>query len=145
MKKIILVLFSLGLFITSANAGINGACKLANVYPGSGPALKAYCWNIAYLSSTLHPSWEDVIQKVAGVYDHGGAIYVKVDVFGNGDKTSATLDDKSMTLVKTENIINSFKLLIGQRYWYQKTDNTLPYGLIKVKNYSTMQDRVNFI
>ena len=149
MKKIILVLFSLGLFITSANAGANGACTIKKVPPNNGSAYKAYCWNIAYLSSSLYSpnlsNWENVSQKFSTTYDHGCKISIKVDVFGYDDKTSATLDDKSMTLVKTENIINVYNILIGQRYWFQKTDNTLPYGLIKVKNYSTMQDRVNFI
>ncbi|MCT7610238.1 DUF4879 domain-containing protein [Aliarcobacter butzleri] len=145
MKKIILVLFSLGLFITNANAGINGACNIITVPPMNGPALQAYCWNIAYLSSDFNKSWENVTKKSSTAYNHGGRVYVKVDVFGRESGTMAKLNTTNMVLYKTENIINQYNILIGQRYWYQTRETNLDSGTINLYHYSSFKDRVYFL
>lgn len=145
MRKLIFTLFSLGLLISNANAGVNGACEIKKVYPGSGPALQAYCWNIAYLSSKINENWEDVRQKVSTTYNHGGIVYVKVDVFGRETGTMAKLNTTNMVLFKTENIMNVYNILIGQRYWYQTRENNLNDGTINLYHYSSFKDRVYFL
>lgn len=137
MKKIIFILFGFSLFFTSLNA----ACYVQPVYPGSGPALKAYCWDIAYVSSTQQgiDNFEDTRYKTSTTLDHGGnEIRVKIDTFGRlRDYTKGEINGQDMILIQTQNIINEFNILIGTRYWYKRINNTLSTGTIHARNNDT--------
>lgn len=142
MKKIIFILFSFSLFLTSLNA----ACYVQPVYPGSGSALKAYCWDIVFVSSTQQPNWEDTKYKTSTTLDHGGEnIYVKIDTYGRlSDYTKGEINGQDMVLYQTQNIINEYNILIGKRYWYKRTNNTLTSGTIYARNNNIRMDNVYF-
>ena len=137
MKKIIFILFGLSLFFTSLNA----ACYVQAVYPGSGPALKAYCWDIVAVSSTQQgiANFEDTKYKTSTTLDHGGQeIRVKIDTYGRlNDYTKGEINGQDMVLLQTQNIINEYSILIGTRYWYKRVNNTLASGTIYARNNTT--------
>ena len=144
MKKIIFGLFGLSLFLSALNA----ACLVKAVYPGSGPALNAYCWDIAFVSSTQQPNEEDTRNKTSTTLDHGGSeILVKIDTFGRlNDYTKGEINGQDMVLYRTQDIINELKILIGTRYWYKRVNNTLASGTIYARDNSTKirQDMLYF-
>ena len=57
----------------------------------------------------------------------------------------AKLNTTNMVLFKTENIMNVYNILIGQRYWYQTRENNLNDGTINLYHYSSFKDRVYFL
>lgn len=146
MKKIIFILFGFSLFFTTLNA----ACYVKKVVPEDGPALKAYCWDIAYVSSTQQGlnNFEDTKYKTSTTLDHGGEnIYVKIDTYGRvSDYTKGEINGQDMVLFQTQNIINEFNILIGTRYWYKRVNNTLANGNIYARDNSTgiRQDTLYF-
>jgi hypothetical protein len=135
MKKIIFGLFGLSLFLSALNA----ACYVQSVYPGSGPALKAYCWDIAFVSSTQQPKGEDTKYKSSTTLDHGGKdIYVTIDTYGRlSDYTKGEINGQDMVLYGTQNIINEFNIWIGTKYFYKRINNTLTTGTIYARNNAT--------
>ena len=137
MKKIIFGLFGLSLFLSALNA----ACLVKAVYPGSGPALKAYCWDIAFVSSTQQGigNWEDTKNKTTTTLDHGGVeIMAKIDTYGRlYDYTKGEINGQDMVLTQTQNLINEFNIVIGTRYWYKRSNNTLTTGTIYARDNST--------
>ncbi len=144
MKKIIFGLFGLSLFLSALNA----ACLVKAVYPGSGPALKAYCWDIAFVSSTQQPNEEDTRNKTSTSLDHGGKdIFVKIDTFGRlNDYTKGEINGQDMVLMQTQYLTNQYGIWIGTRYWYKRTNNTLATGTIYARDNSTgiRQDMLYF-
>jgi hypothetical protein len=137
MKKIIFGLFSLSLFLSALNA----ACYVQSVYPGSGPALSAYCWDIAFVASTQQGinNWEDTKYKTSTTLDHGGQeIRTRIDTYGvMNDYTKGEINGKDMVLYATQNIINEYKMLIGTKYFYKRINNTLTTGTIYARNNAT--------
>lgn len=140
MKKIVF-----GLFVFGAFLALNGACYVKPAYPGSGPAAKAYCWDVFEIASAKYPSGENVSNKSTASYDHGGSyVYTKIDVFGYGDYTKADVSYDNMTLVQSTPIVNNYKIVVGKRYLYQKNSNTKESGLIRATNYGTVMDSVYY-
>ena len=142
MRRFILGLVSVAILSNSAV----GQCVLKRQYPGSGPAPKSYCWDIYAISSTKYGnnrSFENVSNKNTTVYDHGGGkITVQVDMFGYGNKPNVQMNYKNFVLTKTQNLINSYKILVGTRYWFEGTDTqNLESGTLYVKDYSTLKDQ----
>ncbi len=135
MKKIIFGLFGLSLYLSA----LNTACYVKSVYPGSGPALSAYCWDISFVSSTQQPNGEDTKYKTTTTLDHGGSeILVKIDTYGRvKDYTKGEINGQDMVLTQTQNIINEFNIVIGTRYWYKRINNTLASGTIYARNNAT--------
>ena len=144
MKKIIFGLFGLSLFLSALNA----ACLVKAVYPGSGPALKAYCWDIAFVSSSQQPNGEDTKYKTTTTLDHGGSeILVKIDTYGRlNDYTKGEINGQDMVLYGTQNLINEFNIWIGTRYIYKRLNNTLASGTIYARDNFTgiRQDMLYF-
>lgn len=141
MKKIIFGLFGLSLFLSALNA----ACYVKPAYPGSGPAPQAYCWDISTVFSANYPSGENTSNKSTTTYDHGGNIVgAVIDVYGYGDSTSADVNYDNMSLIQRIPIVNSYKIVVGYRYTYQKYSNTYQSGMIRAKNYSSVMDSVYF-
>lgn len=139
MKKNFLMLFTLGLYFVNLNA----ACYIQPQYPGSGPAPKAYCWDISYVTDmTKYPTWEDTRYKSSTTTDFNGTIVAKVDAYGYGDNTNSDINYQNMTLVGTQNIINEYNILVGKRYWYMSADSNVSNGMIHAKNYSTVKDQL---
>ena len=139
MKKLIFIMLSLGLFLVSAEA----RCYIKPQYPGSGPAPKAYCWDVAYVASEQYPYWEDTRYKSSTSQNHGSKFIVtKVDVYGYGDNTNVDINYQDMKLHSTQNIINEYKIIVGKRYLYIKNPNNLSSGMIRVKDYSSVKDQL---
>ena len=144
MKKIIFGLFGLSLFLSALNA----ACLVKAVYPGSGPALNAYCWDIAFVSSSQQPNEEDTRNKTSTTLDHGGSeILVKIDTFGRlNDYTKGEINGQDMVLYRTQYLTNQYGIWIGTRYWYKRVNNTIASGTIFARDNSTgiRQDMLYF-
>ena len=135
MKKIIFGLFGLSLYLSA----LNTACYVKSVYPGSGPALSAYCWDISFVSSTQQPNGEDTKYKSSTSLDHGGKdIYVTIDTYGRlKDYTKGEINGQDMDLYATQYIINEFNIWIGTKYFYKRINNTLITGTIYARNNAT--------
>ena len=135
MKKIIFGLFGLSLYLSA----LNTACYVKSVYPGSGPALSAYCWDISFVSSTQQPNGEDTKYKSSTSLDHGGKdIYVTIDTYGRlKDYTKGEINGQDMVLYATQYIINEFNIWIGTKYFYKRINNTLITGTIYARNNAT--------
>lgn len=134
---------SLGLFLVSVEA----RCYIKPQYPGSGPAPKAYCWDIAYvLSSDQYynngNTWEYTANSSSTTLDHGGDLYTIVEVFGYFDNTSTDFNYNGMTLYMTENIYNNYNILIGKRYRFKKKGSNITSGMIRTKHYSSVKDHL---
>jgi len=140
MKKVVFMLFILAAFLVNANA----RCYVKPAYSGSGAAPTAYCWDVAYIASDKHDAWEYTANKSSTSYDHGGAIYTAIEVFGYNDYTSATNINKNMSLYKTEYLTNSYRIVVGKRYYYRDLSNTLERGEIRAKQFSTIKDSVYY-
>jgi len=139
MRKFILSLVGATLLTTSGVA----QCTIKAQYPGSGPAPKAYCWDIYEIASAKYNNFENVSNKNTTTYDHGGSeIITKVDMFGYGNQPNVQMNYKSFNLIGTQNIINQYKIIVGTRYWFQAKNQNLESGTLYVKDYSTTKDQL---
>ena len=143
MKRLFLMLFSIGLFFVNAEA----RCYPQPEFPGSGPAPKAYCWNIVLVHSAVSLANgngpEDTSDKSSTVLDHGGDLITIVEVYGYGDRTTVALNYDGMDLIQTNPIINSFNIIIGKRYFYERVDTTgFKSGEITAKEYNSTKTRL---
>jgi len=141
MKKVVFMLFILGAFLVNANAG----CYIKDVYPGSGPAPDAYCWDISVVASEDFPYMENTSNKRFTTGDHGGSwIYVQIDAYGYNDHTTADISYNNMALYASVTRNNTMHIKLGTSYLFVMDPNSVDNGLIRAKRYSTLKDIVFF-
>ena len=149
MKKLLLI--ALGLFIATTNA--NAMCSLKAQYPGSGPAPKAYCWDIIAVKSQ-DAGLEYTYQrgKYATDRNHGGSwtsgqfknyMVAYVNVYGYGKTPDLKMNYRNAYLYATIPLTNVYRIITGYQYIFVvSNDSPDVKGYMEVKEYYNTKKRL---
>lgn len=150
MRKFILGLISASILSSSLVA----QCTLKPQYPGSGPAPKAYCWDvIAVESAKAGLEYTYQASKTITDKNHEADFYYTnnyknvflayVDVYGYGKQPDVQMNYKYGMLYSTTPLQNQYKIIIGYRYTFiVPQDTSEAKGWLDVKEYAQVKDRL---
>jgi len=146
------ILGVIGVIILSSS--LVAKCVPQRQFPGSGPAPKAYCWDvIAVQSNNAGYEVTDQTNKTTTDKNHEADLYYTnnyknvflayVDVYGYGKQPDVQMNYRYGLLYSKTPLHNIYKIIIGYRYTFVVPQNTSSAkGWLEVKEYTTVKDRL---